>query len=443
MALKYFGTDGIRGRFGGKPLTIEFALRVGNAIAGSLVPSGGLVVIGRDTRISGDAIEAAISAGLQAGGVSVQLAGVIPTPGVAHVTKKYRADLGIVVSASHNPYYDNGIKFFNSQGGKLNDEQQQAIETALENDIKTNLNEDIGRCSVLFTASTDYRNFVEDSIARLELDDMKIVVDAGNGAMYRIAPQMFEAKGAKVFSIGTEPNGTNINEECGSTHTKALQREVVKRKAHVGFAFDGDGDRLVAVDQRGKTIDGDDILYILATYAQSKDLLKGPVVGTSMTNLGLENALKAQNIGFERARVGDKHVLEKLNATGGTIGGESSGHIILLDHATTGDGLMAAAQLVKVMKATGKTLTELKAGFKKYPQVLINVKVNNKRKALESSQTESAIRTAQKKLGQNGRIVLRPSGTEPVVRVMVEGEDASITKELAESIAETIGNLNV
>lgn len=443
MALKYFGTDGIRGKFGGKPMTIDFALKVGNAAARKLVKRGGTIVIGRDTRLSGPAIEAALAAGIQAAGVSVQLAGILPTPGVAHVTKKFEADLGIVVSASHNAYYDNGIKFFNGAGSKLNDEQQKLIEQGIDDGIQTNGDDKVGLTSRIQSAGGVFREFVERSLNGVDLNGMKVVIDAGHGAMYRIAPQLFQDQGARVFMIGVQPDGKNINAKCGSTYTRPLEKAVKANDADIGFAFDGDGDRLVAVDHKGETVDGDELLFIFAMHAQAEKKLKGPIVGTSMSNLGLEKMLLAKGIGFERARVGDKHVLERLTATGGTIGGETSGHIILLDYATTGDGLMAAAQLVRILKETGKSLHELKKGFRKFPQVIVNVKVKEKRKAMESPKTEKAIQIAQKQLGLNGRIVLRPSGTEPVIRVMVESEDVQQTERLAKDIAKTIESLGV
>lgn len=440
---KYFGTDGIRGKFGEYPLDIEFALRLGNAVARTLVKSGGSVVIGRDTRISGAVIEAAVSAGLQAAGVSVQLAGVMPTPGVAYLTRKYKADLGIVVSASHNPYYDNGLKFFNSEGGKLTDSEQDIIEAAIEESLLTLQDASPGNSNVIFTAHNDYLDFVKQTVPRLDLDDMQVVVDAGNGAMYKLGPQAIEELGAVVHTIGTNPDGCNINKDCGSTHTKNLEQEVLAQNAQVGFSFDGDGDRLVVVDHTGVTVDGDELLYILASHSHAQQALDGPVVGTSMTNMGLEKAFADLGMDFVRARVGDKHVLEKLAETNGRFGGETSGHLICLDHTTTGDGLIAAVQLLKIMRVTNKSINELKQGFNKYPQVIVNVEVSKKNEAIEHEKTRAAMQAAHEELNTQGRIVLRPSGTEPVIRVMVEAENAGLTTKLAHEIADTIKGLSL
>jgi len=440
---KYFGTDGIRGRFGPKPLDIEFALRVGNAVGRTLVKKGGSVVIGRDTRISGETIETAVSAGLQAAGVAVQLAGIMPSPGVALLTRKYKADLGIVISASHNPYYDNGIKFFNAQGGKLSDKEQSVIEQAIDAELVTMQDTELGNVSSLFTAHNDYFDFALNSISHVSLNGLRVAVDAGHGAMYRVAPQVFAELGATLSVIGVEPNGQNINAECGSTHTAALEELVKIESLDIGFSFDGDGDRLVVVDHLGETVDGDELLFILATYAHKQQALSGPVVGTSMSNMGLEMAFQDLGIEFERARVGDKHILEKLAATGGRFGGETSGHLICLDHATTGDGLIAALQLVKIVQQTGKSVNELKKGFKKYPQVIVNVKVKEKRKALDHANTQAAVLDAQTALAGMGRIVLRASGTEPVVRVMVEAESAGLTERYANEIADAIKGLSL
>ncbi|NNC97046.1 MAG: phosphoglucosamine mutase, partial [Gammaproteobacteria bacterium] len=417
--------------------------KVGNAVGLSLLNSTGSVVIGRDTRISGGVIEAAISAGLQAAGVNVQLAGIMPTPGVAFLTRKYKANLGIVISASHNPYYDNGIKFFNADGGKLSAEQEQLIEQAIENAIVTNQDDKIGQSHAIFSAQRDYMDFVKDSVPRLNLDDMKIVLDAGHGATYRIAPMVFEELRAHITMIGDTPNGCNINNKCGSTHTKPLENAVKSNEAQVGFAFDGDGDRLVVVDEKYETVDGDEILFILANHAHQQDPLTSPVVGTSMTNMGLEVAFRELGIEFMRARVGDKHVLRLMHEHQGRFGGETSGHLICLDHATTGDGLIAALQLVAVMQSTGKSINELKQGFKKYPQVIVNININDKKQAVDHFKTQSVMRESQKQLGSNGRIVLRPSGTEPVVRVMVEGENPGLVTKLAHEIGDTLKGLSL
>lgn len=440
---RYFGTDGIRGKFGVAPLDIQFMLRLGNAVARSLVQPGGTVVIGRDTRVSGEAIEAALSAGLQAAGVTVQLAGIMPTPGIAYLTRKYKADLGIVVSASHNPYFDNGIKFFNAQGGKLSDEEQNSVEQALATEITTLQDKHVGRSYPLFTAQNDYHDFVLSTVSRLSLDDMCIVIDSGHGAMYRIAPRVFEELSADVKTIGSQPDGFNINKNCGSTDTEALAMSVKTHQADIGLAFDGDGDRLVVIDNIGEPVDGDELLFILATHAHSESALEGPVVGTAMTNMGLEMAFGELGIDFQRARVGDKHVLEMLAETGGRFGGETSGHLICLNQTTTGDGLIAATQLLKIISSSKKSINELKKGFKKYPQVIVNVNVTDKKSAIEHAKTKLALQEAQSELGDFGRIVLRPSGTEPVIRVMVEAENAGLTTKLAHEIADTIKSLSL
>ncbi len=435
---KYFGTDGIRGHFGTKPLTVDFVLRVGNAVGKSLIKKGDTVIIGRDTRVSGDVIEAAVAAGLQAAGINVQLAGVVPTPAVAYLVTKYKAQLGIVVSASHNPYQDNGLKFFNAQGGKLTDTEQNAIEGQIDTDILTLQGEDLGTSFAMLTPQNDYVDFVLGSVPRLNLDDLKVVVDAGHGAMYKVAPRAIEELGADVDCIGIAPNGKNINQQCGSTDTANLELTVKKSKAEIGLSFDGDGDRLVVVDHLGESVDGDELLFILARHAHQQKPLAGPVVGTSMTNMGLEAAFKELGIDFVRARVGDKHVLQKLAETGGKFGGETSGHLICLDHATTGDGLTAAVQILKILSESKASLNELKKGFVKYPQVIVNVKVEEKTLAISHPNTQAVLKESQEKLGEFGRIVLRPSGTEPVIRVMVEAENAGLTVMLANEIADTI-----
>lgn len=435
---KYFGTDGIRGHFGSKPLNVDFVLRVGNAVGKSLIKKGDTVIIGRDTRVSGAVIEAAVAAGLQAAGINVELAGVVPTPAVAYLVTKYKAQLGIVVSASHNPFQDNGLKFFNAQGGKLTDHEQAAIENQIDTDIVTLQGDELGTSFVMLTPQNDYVDFVLNSVPRLTLDDMKVVVDAGHGAMYRVAPRAVEELGADVNTIGIAPNGTNINHKCGSTDTKELEVAVKKHKADIGLSFDGDGDRLVVVDHLGESVDGDELLFILARHAHQQSPLAGPVVGTSMTNMGLEVAFKELGIDFVRARVGDKHVLQKLAETGGKFGGETSGHLICLDHATTGDGLTAAVQVLKIVGESKTSLNELKKGFTKYPQVIVNVKVDEKQLAISHPKTKAVLKECQEQLGDFGRIVLRPSGTEPVIRVMVEAENAGLTVKLANEIADTI-----
>ncbi len=444
MTKQFFGTDGVRGTVGSDPMTADFAMRLASAAAQVLVPAGGTVVIGKDTRLSGYMFESALEAGFVAAGADVLLIGPLPTPGIARLTQEFDADLGVVISASHNAYFDNGIKFFDRSGSKLTDEIERKIEEHLKNPAITLESKALGKAKRIDTARTRYQEFCADSIPKgTDLEGIKIVFDGANGAGYKVGPRTLGNLGADVIPIGCSPNGKNINDGCGSTEPDLLQLTVPALKADVGVALDGDGDRLVMVDESGQLIDGDQLLYILATARHRDGQLQGPVVGTVMSNLGLEIALKAQNIAFKRARVGDRYVLETLRETGGVIGGETSGHMIVLDKATTGDGLISALQVLAIMKKSGKKLSELVSGMSKYPQTMINVRTKSSLNTDSCSEIQVAVADAENELADTGRVVLRASGTEPVIRVMVEGEDfdqvVSIANRLATVVADAAG----
>jgi phosphoglucosamine mutase len=439
MTRRYFGTDGIRGQVGNDPMTVEFALRLASAAARVLAPKGGTVLIGKDTRVSGYMFESALEAGFVAAGVDVLLTGPLPTPGIAFLTKKLGADFGIVISASHNPFFDNGIKFFDREGEKLSDELEESIEAQLESKPITRDSRAIGRAMVAATARTDYMEFCRTTIPRgLRFDDFKIVVDASHGAAYKVAPRLISDLGADVVPVGCSPNGRNINESCGSTRPDLLKLTVTGVRAHVGFALDGDGDRVVMVDERGSLVDGDQLLYVLACDRRAADSLHGPVVGTVMSNLGLELALNGLGIAFERAKVGDRHVLAKLKERGGILGGETSGHVICLDRTTTGDGLVTALQVLAAMRRTGRSLSELVQGMAQLPQVLLNVKIRERVDPGLNSAIQEAVAEVETQLGTRGRVVLRASGTEPLIRVMVEGEDPAQVSALATRLANSV-----
>jgi phosphoglucosamine mutase len=436
---RYFGTDGVRGRVGEVPMTVDFAVRLASTAGRVLTPGGGSVLVGKDPRISGYMFEAALEAGFVAAGVDVKLLQVMPTPGIAFLTRALGADLGVVISASHNAYHDNGIKFFDRTGSKLSDELEARIEQALEDPVRTNESSRLGRAERRYDAVDRYQTFCRQSVGpEVSLAGLRIVVDCANGATYKVAPRVFSELGADVISIGCSPNGRNINEECGSTAPAHLQRTVTALGAQLGIAFDGDGDRVVMVDERGNLVDGDDLLYIIAVQRRAERRLRGPVVGTLMSNLGLEQALRAQGLAFERVAVGDRHVLARLHECGGTLGGETSGHVICLDRTTTGDGIVSALQVLAAMHAQGASLAELRAGLEKYPQVMINVRVARRFDPLRADAVKSAVREVERVLGSRGRVVLRPSGTEPLIRVMVEGEDAGAVRAHAERIAEVV-----
>ncbi|MDX1508039.1 MAG: phosphoglucosamine mutase [Woeseiaceae bacterium] len=441
MGKKYFGTDGVRGTVGQAPMTADFAMRLASAAARVLVPTGGTVLIGKDTRLSGYMFESALEAGFVAAGADVLLLGPLPTPGIAVLTQEFNADLGVVISASHNPYHDNGIKFFDGQGSKLDDAVEREIEALLDEPPVTLESGKLGKAKRIDTARIRYQDFCAATFPKgLTLEGLKVVFDGANGAGYKVGPRTLTQLGAEVIPIACSPNGRNINESSGSTHPDLLTLTVPAVGADVGIALDGDGDRVVMVDEHGTLVDGDQLLYILAIARKDNGALKGPVVGTVMSNLGLEHALREKNIEFRRAAVGDRYVLEALRESGGTIGGETSGHMIVLDQTTTGDGLICALQVLAVMQQTGKRLSELASGMAKYPQTMVNVRVAKKMNPNDSPLIREAVIEAEGKLADSGRIVLRASGTEPVIRVMVEGRDAQVVDDLARHLATVVEN---
>ena len=437
---KYFGTDGVRGKVGTYPITPDFALKLGWA-AGKVLASQGsrTVLIGKDTRISGYMLESALEAGLAAAGLTAAFTGPMPTPAVAYLTRTFRLEAGIVISASHNPYYDNGIKFFSSQGTKLPDDIEEAIESMLDQPMDCVESADLGKASRISDAAGRYIEFCKSTFpAHLGLDGYKIVVDCANGATYHIAPNVLRELGAEVIEIGTDPNGININEKCGATDVKALQEKVLETKADVGLAYDGDGDRIMMVDHLGNKVDGDQILFIIAREALRSGQLKGGVVGTLMSNMSLEIALKMLGVPFVRANVGDRYVLEKMVEHNWTLGGENSGHIIIADKNTTGDGIIASLAVLSAMVQHRLSLNELASAVKLFPQVLINVRFAGGDNPLESEAVKAVAADVEKRLEGKGRILLRKSGTEPLIRVMVECEDGALAKQCAEEIAEAV-----
>jgi phosphoglucosamine mutase len=438
VSRKYFGTDGVRGHVGHEPMTVEFALRLASAAARVLAPNGGRVLVGKDTRLSGYMFESALEAGFVASGVDVIMMGPLPTPGIAYLTKRFECDFGVVISASHNLYDDNGIKFFDRNGGKLTDEIEHQIEQYLEDPPVTRVSGELGKASRMDKSRVRYQEFCMSSVPGLDLTGFKVVIDCANGAGYKVGPRILTDLGAEIVPIGCSPNGRNINLNCGSTSPELLQLTVPGVRAQVGIALDGDGDRLVMVDNLGRLVDGDQLLYIIARHRHETGTLQGPVVGTVMSNLGLEHALGKLGIPFQRAKVGDRYVMEMLRATGGTLGGETSGHLLCLDRTTTGDALISALQVLGIMKATGRSLAELAAPMPKYPQVLENVRMARKIDIAASPALQEAVSHAERRLGETGRIVLRASGTEPVIRVMVEGSDEKLVRELAKSLAASV-----
>ena len=437
---KYFGTDGVRGKVGTYPITPDFALKLGWA-AGKVLASQGsrTVLIGKDTRISGYMLESALEAGLAAAGLTAAFTGPMPTPAVAYLTRTFRLEAGIVISASHNPYYDNGIKFFSSQGTKLPDDIEEAIEAMLDQPMDCVESADLGKASRISDAAGRYIEFCKSTFpAHLGLDGYKIVVDCANGATYHIAPNVLRELGAEVIEIGTDPNGININEKCGATDVKALQEKVLETKADVGLAYDGDGDRIMMVDHLGNKVDGDQILFIIAREALRSGQLKGGVVGTLMSNMSLEIALKMLGVPFVRANVGDRYVLEKMVEHSWTLGGENSGHIIIADKNTTGDGIIASLAVLSAMVQHRLSLNELASAVKLFPQVQINVRFAGGDNPLESEAVKAVAADVEKRLEGKGRILLRKSGTEPLIRVMVECEDGVLAKQCAEEIAEAV-----
>jgi len=439
MARKFFGTDGIRGLVGDAPMTVDFTLQLAGAAARVLAPQGGRVLIGKDTRVSGYMFEAALEAGFVAAGVDVWLTGPMPTPGVAYLTRRHADTFGVVISASHNPYQDNGIKFFDRSGEKLSDELEEQIEMDMQRGVQTVASDRLGRARRADARLEEYQDFCAASVpGGIDLTGMKLVIDCANGAGFKVGPRLLAALGADVIPIGCSPNGRNINDGCGSTSPGLLQLTVTGVNAAAGIALDGDGDRLVMVDHLGRLIDGDQLLYIIARDRAERGELSGPVVGTAMSNLGLEIALRERGIGFRRASVGDRYVLAMLKETGGVIGGETSGHVICLDRTTTGDALIAALQVLSVMRRTGQSLAQLTSAMPKFPQVMRNVRVAQRFEPLARPAVAAAVAAAERQLGSDGRVVLRPSGTEPLIRVMVEGRDAAQTTACAEHIAAAV-----
>ena len=440
MSRKYFGTDGVRGRVGEHPLTVEFALKLASSAARVLAPEGGTVLVGKDTRLSGYMFEAALEAGFVAAGVNVMLIGPLPTPGIAYLTKRFECNFGVVISASHNLYGDNGIKFFDRDGGKLSDEIEGRIEAYLDEPPVTRCSSELGRAMRVDKSRVKYQEFCASTVPGLDLSGFKIVIDCAHGAGYKVGPRILADLGAEIVPIGCSPNGRNINLNCGSTSPELLQLTVPGVRANVGIALDGDGDRLLMVDHLGRLVDGDQLLYIIACARHEQKTLVGPVVGTVMSNLGLEHAFAKQGIAFQRAKVGDRYVLEKLRQTGGVLGGETSGHLLCLDRTTTGDALISALQVLAIMKESGRSLAELAAPMTKYPQVLENVRVARKIDPSTSPVVRDAVAGAERELGESGRIVLRASGTEPVIRVMVEGSDEKLVRDIAVRLAAAVSS---
>lgn len=437
---KYFGTDGVRGEVGKFPITPEFALKLGWAAGKILATQGSKkVLIGKDTRISGYMLESALEAGLAAAGLSAAFTGPMPTPAIAYLTRTFRAEAGIVISASHNPYYDNGIKFFSSVGEKLPDDVEEAIEALLDQPMDCVSSAELGRASRINDAAGRYIEFCKSTFpAHLSLEGYKIVVDCANGATYHIAPNVLRELGAEVIEIGTRPDGLNINEKCGATDINALQKVVVDAGADVGLAYDGDGDRLIMVDHIGNKVDGDQILFIIAREALRAGKLQGGVVGTLMSNMSLEIALKQLAIPFVRANVGDRYVLELLKEKGWKLGGENSGHIIVLDKNTTGDGIIASLEVLAAMASHKLSLNELAKAVPLFPQVLLNIRFEGGANPLESEEVKTVATEVEKRLAGKGRILLRKSGTEPLIRVMVECEDAELAQRSAEEIVDAV-----
>lgn len=440
MARKYFGTDGIRGTVGQYPITPDFMLKLGWAAGKVLARKGrGKVLIGKDTRISGYMFEAALEAGLASAGVDINMLGPMPTPAVAYLTRTFGASAGIVISASHNAHDDNGIKFFSAEGTKLDDAIESEIESMLDDLFVTVRSHEIGKASRITDAAGRYIEFCKSTYGgREKLEGLKIVVDCANGATYHIAPSVFKELGAKVVAIHNKPDGLNINEHCGSTRPESLVAEVLANEADLGIAFDGDGDRVVMVDHRGQVVDGDELLFIIASdRLQSAEPPVG-VVGTQMSNLGLELALRERGLALVRAKVGDRYVMAELLERGWRYGGESSGHLICLDRTTTGDGIVSALQVLAAMRNADKSLAELRGGMTKFPQTIINVTLKRRDALIANSALVAAIGEVETALGKRGRVLLRPSGTEPVVRVMVEGEDAGQVAQLARHLADVV-----
>ena len=442
MGKKYFGTDGIRGTVGEHPITADFMLKLGWAAGKVLTRHTKVknrVLIGKDTRVSGYMFESALEAGLIAAGVNVDMLGPMPTPAIAYLTRAFRASAGIVISASHNPVGDNGIKFFSADGYKLPDEIELEIESLMDQPLVTNGSFSLGKARRIDDATGRYVEFCKGSLpAGYSLAGLKIVLDCANGATYNAAPKVFKELGAQVITMANTPNGFNINEQCGSTHMDAVRARVVEEKADLGIALDGDGDRVLLVDANGEIVDGDEIVYIIARYRQQTGQGCNGVAGTQMSNLGLEIALRDLGIPFQRTKVGDRYVVEALKENGWILGGEASGHILCSDLNTTGDGLVSALQVILALRESGIPLSELKAGMQKFPQTMINVRLSENVTIDDNKAINLAVAAAEKELGDRGRVLLRPSGTEPLIRVMAEGEDQDLVRRQVEAIAKIV-----
>lgn len=437
MTRKYFGTDGVRGKVGEDPITPEFALKLGWAAGKALARNGqSWVVMGKDTRLSGYLLESALEAGLSAAGVSVRLLGPMPTPAIAYLTRAFHADAGIVISASHNPYYDNGIKFFGADGKKLQDDVEASIEEWLDKPLAIEAPDALGKAMRQDDARGRYIEFCKSSFPfHLSLRGLKIVLDCANGAAYQVGPSVFTELGADVIRLACAPDGLNINRDCGSTHPEALQKAVVEQGADLGIAFDGDSDRVLMVDRHGELVDGDELIVIIARERMATGNGIGGVVGTLMSNLGMEVAVREMGLEFVRAKVGDRHVMAEMEGRGWTLGGEASGHIVCLDKTTTGDAIIAALQVLTAMVRTGTPLHELRKGMQKYPQHLVNVRVGKRSDPMAHPRVLEAVKAAEARLADRGRVLLRASGTEPLIRVMVEGAEKSVVEGLAKELA--------
>lgn len=444
MTKKYFGTDGIRGRVGSPTMSPDFVLKLGWAAGKVLANSGNRkVLIGKDTRISGYMFEAALEAGLIAAGADARMLGPLPTPAIAYLTQTLRANAGIVISASHNPFCDNGIKFLGPNGSKLSDELEAAIEAELDKEFVTCPSDELGKAKRIVDAAGRYIEFCKSTFPNEQhLTGLKLVVDSANGAGYITAPRVFKELGAEVINIGNQPDGLNINKECGATHSQTLAKAVLEHDADAGIALDGDGDRIIMVDEKGRILDGDEIIYLIARKQKQAGLLKGGVVGTVMSNLGLELALKQLDVPFKRAKVGDRHVMELLNDNDWQIGGEPSGHVICLHATPSGDAIIAALQVLSAMVSEGEPLSFISSNVSKLPQVMINVPTGDSGATKVNTNdlvgVQSAIQDAESELGDDGRVLLRPSGTEPLVRVMVEGKSAQQVKKVCENLAKKV-----
>lgn len=440
---QFFGTDGIRGRVGEYPITPDFMLKLGWAAGKVFAHSGGersKILIGKDTRVSGYMFEAALEAGLASAGVNINMLGPMPTPAVAYLTRTFQAQAGIVISASHNAFHDNGIKFFAGDGTKLPDETELAIEEYMTRDLTTVSSSSIGKVSRITDAAGRYIEYCKRTVpGNAVLRGLKLVIDCANGSTYHIAANVFSELGATVKAIGVSPDGMNINENCGSTSPERLVQEVIAEQADLGIAFDGDGDRVIMVDHKGNIIDGDEILYIIARDRRRRHVSFGGVVGTQMSNLGLELGLAALDVPFFRTKVGDRYVMEALKEKGWQLGGESSGHVVCLDVTTTGDGIVSALQTLAAVVQSDRTLFELRSKMQKMPQTMINVSVTSKQQVMQDDKVIAAAALLEKKMAGRGRVLLRPSGTEPLVRVMVEGEDAAVVRQHAEELAAVVG----